>query len=234
MFQATRLAAVKWGGIMVFEKIAQPDSADDVARVVYSRRPAAEAARVNNSRHTCCCIYFSKTIIRHYVARFLVFLGVAREMTTAISVSALFLFAPPILRSSPQKEDRRARRNDQRPDPRVLPIGVECVCDDAQSSDDEENRRERVERDGPRAWGFRHRAAKDDQRDPGQREEYPVGEDRVPDQFVVPVRDGEERGQHALQQYRRRRRMKARTEPAQCLEEDAVSAHCIIDSRRGE
>src|SRR5262245_16686947 len=47
---------------MVFEKIAQPDSADDVARVVYSRRPAAEAARVNNSRHTCCCIYFSKTI----------------------------------------------------------------------------------------------------------------------------------------------------------------------------
>jgi len=48
--------------LMVFEKIAQPDSADDVARVVYSRRPAAEAARVNNSRHTCCCIYFSKTI----------------------------------------------------------------------------------------------------------------------------------------------------------------------------
>src|SRR5262245_55688810 len=47
---------------MVFEKIVQPDSADDVARVVYSRRPAAEAARVNNSRHTCCCIYFSKTI----------------------------------------------------------------------------------------------------------------------------------------------------------------------------
>src|SRR5215470_1191781 len=47
---------------MVFEKITQPDSADDVARVVYSRRPAAEAARVNNSRHTCCCIYFSKTI----------------------------------------------------------------------------------------------------------------------------------------------------------------------------
>jgi hypothetical protein len=40
-------------GFMVFEKIAQPDSADDVARVVYSRRPAAEAARVNNSRHTC-------------------------------------------------------------------------------------------------------------------------------------------------------------------------------------
>src|SRR5262245_40573941 len=48
--------------LMVFEKIAQPDSADDVARVVYSRRLAAEAARVNNSRHTCCCIYFSKTI----------------------------------------------------------------------------------------------------------------------------------------------------------------------------
>src|SRR5262249_9809053 len=47
---------------MVFEKIVQPDSADDVTRVVYSRRPAAEAARVNNSRHTCCCIYFSKTI----------------------------------------------------------------------------------------------------------------------------------------------------------------------------
>src|SRR5262245_60723311 len=47
---------------MVFEKIAQPYSADDVARVVYSRRPAAEAARVNNSRHTCCRIYFSKTI----------------------------------------------------------------------------------------------------------------------------------------------------------------------------
>jgi len=47
---------------MVFEKIVQPDSADDVARVVYSRRTAAEAARVNNSRHTCCCIYFSKTI----------------------------------------------------------------------------------------------------------------------------------------------------------------------------
>src|SRR5262245_19230804 len=47
---------------MVFEKIAQPDSAGDVARVVYSRSPAAEAARVNNSRHTSCCIYFSKTI----------------------------------------------------------------------------------------------------------------------------------------------------------------------------
>src|SRR5215470_19564133 len=47
---------------MVFEKIVQPDSADDVARVVYSRRPAAEAARVNNSRHTCRCIYFSKTV----------------------------------------------------------------------------------------------------------------------------------------------------------------------------
>jgi hypothetical protein len=31
-------------------------------RVVYSRRPSAEAARVNNSRHTCCRIYFSKTI----------------------------------------------------------------------------------------------------------------------------------------------------------------------------
>src|SRR5215510_12024613 len=54
--------AVEWDKLMVFEKIAQPDSADDVARVVDSRRPAAEAARVNNSRHTCCCIYFSKTI----------------------------------------------------------------------------------------------------------------------------------------------------------------------------
>jgi len=70
---------------MVFEKIAQPDSADDVARVVYSRRPAAEAARVNysrrpaaeaarvnHSRHTCC-IYFSKTVITlpHYLAALL-------------------------------------------------------------------------------------------------------------------------------------------------------------------
>src|SRR5499426_4693237 len=100
----------------------------------------------------------------------------AREMTTAISVSALFLFAPPILRSPPQKEDRRARRNDQRPDPRVIPIGVECVSDNAQSCNDKQNRRERVEWDGPWARGFRHRAAKDDQRDPGHREEYPVGE----------------------------------------------------------
>ena len=32
---------------------------------------------------------------------------------------------------------------------------------------DEENRRERIERDGLRALGFRHRAAEDDQRDPG-------------------------------------------------------------------
>jgi len=56
---------------MVFEKIAQPDSADDVARVVYSRRPAAEVARVNYSRHTCCCIYFSKTISPpHILARY--------------------------------------------------------------------------------------------------------------------------------------------------------------------
>src|SRR5215510_6440911 len=134
----------------------------------------------------------------------------------------------------PQKEDRRARRNDQRPDPRVIPIGVECVSDNAQSRDDEENRRERIEWDGPWARGFRHRAAKDDQRDPGHREEYPVGEDRVLDQLFVPLRDGEERGQHALQEYRRRRRMKARTEFAERFEENAVSAHCIIDSRRGE
>src|SRR5262244_1303815 len=59
---ATRGFPTASPALMVFEKIAQPDSADDVARVVYSRRPAAEAARVNNSRHTGCCIYFSKTI----------------------------------------------------------------------------------------------------------------------------------------------------------------------------
>src|SRR5262249_7156857 len=134
----------------------------------------------------------------------------------------------------PQEEYRRASRNDQRPDPRVIPIGVECVSDNAQSRDDEENRGERIERDGPWAWGFRHCTAKDDQRDPGQREEYPVGEDCVLNQLVVPLRDGEERGQYALQQYRRRRRMKARTEFAERFEETAVSAHCIIDPRRGE
>src|SRR5262245_47948556 len=155
-------------------------------------------------------------------------------MTAAIGLSALFLFAPHILRSSPQKEDRRARRNDQRPDPRVFPISVECVGDNAQSCNDKQNRRERVERDGPWARGFRHCTAKDDQRDPCQREEYPVGEYRVLYQLLVPLRDGEEGGQYALQQYRRRRRMKARTESAERFEENAVSAHCIIDSRRGE
>src|SRR5215510_12683987 len=77
---------------MVFEKIAQPDSADDVARVVYSRGHAAEAARVNNSRHTCCCIYFSKTIIRYVTNKFVTTKAVSKESRQSGQLAPL---APP-------------------------------------------------------------------------------------------------------------------------------------------